>query len=46
MPALVEAKRVAVTIVVNFPSYQKIVGLRTDNSEGMLVFVDGFVVPK
>ena len=54
----VEGDPAVVTIVVRFPSkaaarawydspeYQKIVGLRTDNSEGMVIFADEFVMPK
>ena len=52
-----EGAPAAVTIVLKFPSkeaarawydspeYQKIVGLRTDNSEGFVVFADEFVMP-
>ncbi|MBY0521675.1 MAG: DUF1330 domain-containing protein [Sphingomonas sp.] len=47
----------AVTVVIKFPSkeaahawydspeYREILPLRTENSEGMLVFADGFVAP-
>jgi len=53
----VEGKPASVTIVLKFPSkeavrawydspeYQQIVGLRTENSEGFVVFADGFVMP-
>jgi len=53
----VEGEPASVTVVVRFPSkeaarawydsseYQAIVSLRTDNSEGILVFADEFVMP-
>lgn len=34
------------TRVVRFPDYQRIVGLRTNNSEGVVVFADEFVMPR
>lgn len=52
---VVEGEPSSVTIVLRFPSkeaarawyhspeYQKIVHLRTDNSDGFVVFADGFV---
>jgi uncharacterized protein (DUF1330 family) len=54
----VEGQPAAVTIVIRFPSraaarawydspeYQAIVGLRTDNSEGFVVFANEFVTPR
>jgi uncharacterized protein (DUF1330 family) len=54
----VEGEPASVTIVLKFvskeaarawydsPEYQEIVGLRTDNSEGFVVFADGFVMPR
>ena len=54
---VVEGKPASVTIVLKFPSmeaartwydspeYRQIVGLRTENSEGFVVFADGFVMP-
>jgi uncharacterized protein (DUF1330 family) len=54
---VVEGQPSSVTIVLKFaskeaarawydsPEYQAIVHLRTDNSEGFLVFADGFVMP-
>ena len=53
----IEGEPSSVTVVVRFPSkesarawydspeYQKIIHLRTDNSEGIVVFADGFVMP-
>ncbi len=53
----VEGEPGPVTVVLKFPSkealrawydspeYQKIIHLRTDNTEGSLVFADGFVMP-
>lgn len=53
----VEGKPGAVTIVLKFPTkealrawydspeYQEIIHLRTDNTEGVLVFADEFVMP-
>ncbi len=54
---LVEGDPNPVTVVVKFPSkaavrawydspeYQEIIGLRTDNTEGSVVFADEFVMP-
>ena len=54
---VVEGQPSSVTIVLKFaskeaarawydsPEYQEILHLRTDNSEGFLVFADGFVMP-
>ena len=54
---VVEGEPSSVTIVLKFPSreaarawydspeYQEIVHLRTDNSEGFVVFADEFVMP-
>jgi uncharacterized protein (DUF1330 family) len=54
---VVEGQPSSVTIVLKFaskeaarawydsPEYQEIVHLRTDNSEGSVVFADGFVMP-
>ena len=53
----VEGNPGAVTVVLKFPSkdalrtwydsaeYQEIINLRTDNTEGLLVFADEFVMP-
>jgi len=53
----VEGQPSSVTIVLKFPSkeaartwyasreYQEIIRKRTDNSEGFLLFADGFVMP-
>ncbi len=53
----VEGEPGPVTVVLKFPSkdalrawydspeYQEIIHLRTDNTEGSLVFADGFVMP-
>lgn len=53
----VEGKPGAVTVVLKFPTkealrawydspeYQEIIHLRTDNTEGVLVFADEFVMP-
>jgi len=53
----IEGNPGAVTVVLKFPSkealrgwyesaeYQEIINLRTDNTEGLLVFADEFVMP-
>jgi uncharacterized protein (DUF1330 family) len=53
-----EGEPPSVTVVIKFaskeaarawydsPEYRKIVGLRTDNSEGVVILADGFAMPR
>ncbi len=55
---VVEGEAAPVSVIIRFPSkeaawawyrsdeYQRIINLRTDNTEGTVVFVDEFVMPQ